>query len=101
MELKQNDREYLLDQVEQGKMTVKEANVEKVRMQRVLLVTSKIPKAVRQSLNEAVKCGKLGRIKKEGNKPECYFHPNFKHLVNSERNAHERKVLKAIAGICV
>jgi len=65
MELKQNDREYLIDMVQLGKMTIEEANVAKVLMQRVFLVPCKIPKDVRKVLNEEVKRKKLGHMKKK------------------------------------
>lgn len=94
MELTQNDREHLIDMVENGKITVAQANVEKVRMQRVLLVT-KLPSQVRKVLNAAVKTGYLCHLKKDGHKPEVYYHPSFEYLVAGERNRHERFILNA------
>lgn len=99
MGLKQNDREHLIDMVQRGEMTADQANVKKVRMQRVLLVTSRIPADVRKALNAAVKRGELGRMKKDGHKPEAYYHPTFECLAKSERNEHERSVFKAVAGL--
>jgi hypothetical protein len=97
--LSQNHVEHLTDMVQRGVMTADQANVEKVRMARVLLVTTKLPAQVRKALNAAVKGGELGHIKKDGHKPEAYFHPTFDYLVNGERNQHERNILKA--GDCV
>lgn len=96
MELKQNDREYLINKIQCGEMTLAEANVEKVRMQRVLLVGG-LPADVRKALNAAVKEGLLGHFKKDGNKPEAYFHPTFEYLAIHERNEHERRVLRFVA----
>jgi hypothetical protein len=97
--LKQNHLEHLADMVQRGEMTADQANVEKVKMARVQLVTTKIPANVRKALNAAVKRGELAHIKKDGHKPEVYFHPAFEYMVAGERNQHERDILKAVAGI--
>lgn len=99
MELKQNDREYLIDQVQRGLMTADQANVEKVRMQRVLLVTGRISADVRKALNAAVKRGELGHLKKDNQKPEAYYHPTFDYLAKAERRDHEQKTLKALSKV--
>lgn len=83
--LNQNDMEWLEDMVSRGEMTADEANVEKVRSQRFMIVT-KLPKSVRMVLNNAVKNGELGHKKKDGLLPEVYYHPNFEYLANAERN---------------
>ncbi len=99
MKLNQNDFEHLKDKLNLGEMTAAEANVQKVRMQRVLLV-SRLPADVRRALSEAVKRGELGHMKKDGHKPEAYFHPTFDYLARQERNVHERHVLRAISAVC-
>lgn len=99
MKLNQNDFEHLKDKLNLGEMTAAEANVQKVRMQRVLLV-SRLPADVRRALNEAVKRGDLGHMKKDGHKPEAYFHPTFDYLARQERSAHERSVLRALSAVC-
>jgi len=99
MELKQNDRERLQDMTQRGEMTADQANVAKVRMRRVQLVTGRIPSQVRKALNEAVKRGELGHVKKDGHKPEAYFNPTFEYLAKQERREHERGVLSAVAGV--
>ena len=100
MELKQNDRERIVEMARSGAMTADQANVEKVRAQRVQLVTSRIPAQVRAALNEAVKRGELGHIKKDGHKPECYFHPSFDYMVPAERNAHAQRIALSVASVC-
>ena len=95
MKIKQNDLEYLKDMIEQGKMTVDEANIEKVRMQRVELVINRLPANVRKVYNMAVKAGKLGHMKKDGHKPEAYYHPSFEYLAVGERNSHEKSIINA------
>ncbi|MEK3887304.1 hypothetical protein [Bacillus sp. FSL K6-3431] len=95
----QNSIEWLKDQMDLGKMTAEEANVELVRMERVRMIINSIPAQIRKSLNEAVKSGYLCRKKKDGRKPEVYYHPNFEHLANEERHRAERETLEALAGI--
>lgn len=99
MRLSKNDMEHLQDQVLQGLMTAEQANVEKVRMQRVLLA-GRIPADVRKALNAAVKRGELGHMKKDGNKPEAYYHPTFEYLAKGARAEHERSVVRALLAVC-
>ena len=95
----QNDIERLCDQVNLGVITADEANVEKVKIRRVQLVTSKIPAQVRKALNAAVKRGSLGHMKKDGRKPEAYYHPTFEYMAHDARRKHESETLKALAGV--
>lgn len=100
MKLNHNDLEHIKDMLNLGKITVDQANVEKVKCMRVQLVISRLPANVRKALNEAVKRGELGHMKKDGNKPEAYYHPTFEYLAKSERNEHERNVFNAILNVC-
>lgn len=99
MKLAQNDAERLSDKVQRGIITADEANVEKVRIARVQVVTGSLPKQVRNALNGAVKRGYLGHWKREGRKPEVYFHPTFDYLARVARDKHERQVVSAMAGV--
>jgi hypothetical protein len=54
-------------------------NVERIRAQATLVVRGRIPAQVRTELREAVKNGWLGHLKKDGLKPEIFFHPDHKH----------------------
>jgi hypothetical protein len=92
--------EYLKDMVKLGKMTADQANVEMVRMERVYIVNASIPREVRAALNAAVKAKYLGHKKREGRKPEVYYHPAFEYLVNGERNQYELDILNALAKVC-
>ncbi|MEK3735684.1 hypothetical protein NYE47_00790 [Paenibacillus sp. FSL H7-0941] len=96
--LSQNDMEHLVDLVQRGEITANEANVMKVKMARFVIVT-KLDANLRSVLNAAVKSGELGHKKKDGHKPEVYFHPNFEHLANEERNLAEKRAFEAIAGV--
>lgn len=95
----QNDIERLMDKIGLGAMTADEANVEMVRMQRVRLVTSKIPAGIRKALNAAVKAGLLGHMAKDGHKPEAYFHPTFEFMAREARRKHENSVRDALSGV--
>lgn len=100
MRLSQNDMERLSDQVHRGLMTAEQANIEKVRTQRVLLATGRIPADVRRALNAAVKRGELGHMKKDGDKPEAYYHPTFEYMAKAARAEHERSVVRALLAVC-
>lgn len=91
---RQNDIEHLKDLMQRGEMTADQANVQMVRNERLRLVISGLPASVRKALNAAVKTGELGHLKKEGHKPECYFHPTFKYLAVEARNKREREVIQ-------
>lgn len=98
MKLSQNDFEHIKDLRQRGEITLDQAHVMMVLARRILLVTSGLPADVRKALNAAVKRGELGRVKKDGHKPETYYHLTFEYLVPGERNAHASSVLMAVAG---
>jgi saccharopine dehydrogenase-like NADP-dependent oxidoreductase len=99
MKLTQNHIEHLQDLLERGEITADQANVEKVKMARVQVVTGRLPAQVRKALNNAVKCGELCHSKKNGKKPEVYYHPNFEYLAKQAQREHEQATLKALAGV--
>ena len=92
----QSEIDRIKNSFKDGHMTVDEANVEMVRTERVRLITSRVPADVRKALNAAVKSGYLGHVKKDGDKPEAYYHPTFEYLVAGERNDYERRKNAAI-----
>lgn len=91
----QNIREQIQDQKERGLMSAAEANVALVRGHRYRLVKNRVPRDVRAALNAAVKAGKLGHLKKDGHKPEAYYHPTFDYLARAARNREAEKVALA------
>ena len=97
--ISQNDMERLKDAMAKGLMTAEQANVEKVRIQRVLLA-GRMPMDVRKALNAAVKRGELGHMKKDENKPEAYYHPTFEYMAKAARAEHERSVVRALLAVC-
>ena len=82
----QNAIEYVKDQMQRGLMTADEANVRVVQMCGIRVITTKLPTQVRKSLNAAVKAGELGRLKKDGLKPEIYHHKNARPKALSEQS---------------
>ena len=98
--LNQNDLERIQDLMNLGKMTADQANVEIVRMARVRIINGSMPASVRKSLNLAVKNGDLKHKSKSRNKPEVYFHPDFEHLANAERNRIEAEAFRALLSVC-
>lgn len=95
----QNDIDSLKDKIDRGVISVDDANVEMVLIKRTKLVTNAVPRAVRKALMVAVKAGTLGHIKKEGHKPEAFFHPAFKYLAVAARNERERKILRCVKSV--
>ncbi|HET8792085.1 MAG TPA: hypothetical protein VFM75_12830 [Modicisalibacter sp.] len=95
----QNNLERLKDLMQRGELTTDQANVEMVRMDRVRIVKGRMPAQVRKVLNAAVKRGELAHMKKDGHKPECYYHPTFDYLARGERARHEDAAHCALAKI--
>ena len=54
-------------------------NVEQILVHATRVVRGRIPSQVRAELRAAVAAGVLGRLKKDGLKPEVFFHPDHKH----------------------
>lgn len=52
-------------------------NVGLIRSEGFRVIRATIPRAVRNELSQAVKTGVLGRLKKEGLKPEVFYHPTY------------------------
>lgn len=95
----QNALDYAKDQMQQGKINSAQANVMIVQMMGVRIISGKIPADVRKSLNEAVKNGEIGRLKKDGLKPEVFFHKNAKGNALDEQRRIERELINSMKGI--
>jgi len=63
-------------------------NVEGILSQATRVVRGRIPFSVRQELMNAVRAGVLGHLKKDGLKPEMFFHPDHRQGA-IERQASE------------
>jgi len=60
------------------------------------MIRGKVPAQVRKELAAAVKAGILGRVAKDGLKPEMYFHPLHR---NSAIEQREREALYSVSCI--
>lgn len=89
------------DLLQRGELkSVAEANVYMIRLEGVRVVSGRLSKDVRKALNFAVKTGRLGRLAKEGVKPECYFHPNSNWNAMELREREANAAIRAIMSIC-
>ena len=95
IKLPQFDLQQFLDVSQKEEWSTSEANVQMVLWNRFRLIKNRVPKDIRDSLNKAVKEGRLGHLKKDGHKPECYFHPDFDYLARSARKKHEQSIISA------
>lgn len=68
-------------------------NVENILCRGSRVIRGRVPAQVRKELNAAVRAGVLGRLKKDGLKPEVYFHPCNK---NSAIEIQKREALYGI-----
>ena len=96
----QNAIEYAMDQMTLGKITADEANVMVVQMAGMLVVKNKIPMQVRKALNKAVKNGELGKLKKDGLKPEIYHHKNGRANALTEQKRIANESIEILSKIC-
>lgn len=71
-------------------------NVEQILCQATRVVRGKIPSSVRAELRAAVKAGALGHLKKDGLKPEVFFHPDHK---NGAKELQAREAAYSVACI--
>lgn len=87
--------EYARDMIERGECDAAEANVEIVKMMGVRLVEGAIPRGVRTALMQAVKAGRIGHIRQDGDRPEAFYHPNGKGNAIAARDRRARELLDA------
>ena len=71
-----------------------------IRLVGAELVRGRMMREVRAELMAAVKLGHIGRIKKDGLRPEAFFHPNAKAYAHDLRDEAFRKGVAAIASVC-
>lgn len=74
-------------------------NVEQILIQATRVVTSKVPRQVRNELMAAVKSGVLGRLPKDGLKPEIFFHPDHKHGAVDRQKREAEYAVSCIATV--
>lgn len=74
-------------------------NVDMIRSQATRVVNSRMPLAVRRELMAAVKAGHLGRLPKDGLKPEIFFHPDHKNGAVERQKAEALYAVQCIATV--
>lgn len=82
-------------------MSAADANVELVRMQGISVMVGRLSQDLRSALMAAVKDGRLGHLKKDGLKPEVFFHPNSEGTAREARNRAARQAIEAIKATCI
>ena len=76
-------------------------NAEQIRSQATRVIRGTVPAQVRRELMAAVKAGYLGRLKKDGLKPEIFFHPDHKHGAIERQNREALYSVSLIAKVMV
>ena len=99
MECYENALQIAMDKVDRGLWTVDQANVEIVCMMGVQVIVNSLDRSVRSALNKAVKSGKLGHMKRDGLKPEVYFHANGRSNALEERERIFKSKLERLSKI--
>lgn len=74
-------------------------NVEQILSQATRVVRGRIPLSVRQELMRAVHAGALGRLKKDGLKPEIFFHPDHRHGAIERQQREAAYAISCIAKV--
>jgi len=76
-------------------------NVERVRAQSIMVVRGSIPREVRRELSAGVKAGVLGHLRKDGLKPEIYFHPDHQSGALERQKRDAARAIQCVAAACV
>lgn len=84
---------------ERGEIPYDKRNVATVQLMGVSIIRGPMPKQVRDELNKAVKAGELGHIRKEGLRPEAYFHKNGRANALEARDRIFRQSVEALRGV--
>ncbi|HEX2753668.1 MAG TPA: hypothetical protein VHP34_11310 [Alphaproteobacteria bacterium] len=74
-------------------------NVSQILCQGMRVIRGKIPLGVRKELSAAVTAGVLGRLKKDGLKPEIFFHPSHKNGAVDRQKREALYGVQCIAGV--
>lgn len=74
-------------------------NVEDILARATRVIRGPVPARVRKQLSAAVKAGVLGHLKKDGLKPEIFFHPDHRNGAIERQKSEAAYSLKCIAGV--
>jgi hypothetical protein len=76
-------------------------NVTNILVQGSRVIHGPILAQVRKQLMAAVKAKALGRLPKDGLKPEIFFHPDHLHGARERQNREAAYAVQCIAGVIV
>ena len=76
-------------------------NAERIRSQATRVIRGPVFAEVRRELMAAVKAGYLGRLKKDGLRPEIFFHPDHYHGAIERQNSEAAYSVGLIAKVMV
>lgn len=76
-------------------------NTEQIRAHATRVVRGRIPASVRRELMNSVKLGLLGRLKKDGLKPEVFFHPDHANGAKERQSREADHSVRCIASVMV
>lgn len=74
-------------------------NTEQIRKHATRVVRGRIPASVRKELMNSVKIGLLGRLKRDGLKPEIFFHPDHKNGALERQRSEAAHCAKLIGSV--
>jgi len=74
-------------------------NVQNILVRGSRVINSRIPSQVRKELAAAVKAGVLGRLKKDGLKPEVFYNPNNKMSATEVQKREAEYVVSCVAKV--
>lgn len=76
-------------------------NVELIRFHGTRVINAPVFAQVRAELRLAVKAGRLGHLKRDGLKPEIFFHPDHKNGAIERQKREAEYSVKCIASVMV
>lgn len=74
-------------------------NAMNIRKHATRVIRGRIPAQVRKELMAAVKMGALGRLKKDGLKPEVFYHPDHLHGAKERQQREAEYAISCIKGV--
>lgn len=72
-------------------------NATLIRVRATRVIKGRVPAQVRAELREAVRVGLLGHLKKDGMKPEIFFHPDHKNGAIERQNREAAYAIECLA----
>ena len=74
-------------------------NVQNILAAATRVIRGRIPSSVRKELSAAVKAGALGHLKKDGLRPEIFYHPDHRNGAIERQKREAEYAQRCIAGV--